>query len=197
MPPRSTAFAPQRSPGAAPLRAAAQNRTIPLRQSSAGRPFRHRTALLALLLLGALCGCGASARDQLAEAREALAATDYTAAIEASAAGLRAVPDAATAWALETIRCEALARSGASGPLLEQLARLEIEAPERLTPTFYSASADQLRRAGDAAGAVQVLDRGLKRHPKSALLVGLIGAASESSSGPEELDMLRSLGYVD
>jgi hypothetical protein len=64
--------------------------------------------------------------------------------------------------------------------------------------TQYSATADQLRAAGQGAAAIQVLDAGLGRFPEDPMLLGLIEEAKAAPApGSEELEMLRSLGYVD
>ena len=154
-----------------------------------------RSACLLLMTLAAL-GCGSSAYDRLAEARQGLADAIYDDALAAAEAGLEARPDEATAWGLELVKLEALARAGHGEPALVQLNALVAQHPGRVPVTQYSATAHQLRAAGAKADAIQVLDAGIQRFPDDAMLVRLIGAADSAGMESAELDMLRSLGYV-
>jgi tetratricopeptide (TPR) repeat protein len=154
---------------------------------------------IACLLLPALLvlGCGGSAYDHLAEARRGLADAAYDDALAAAEAGLAAGPDEATAWGLELIKLEALAREGLGEAAQAQLGALAAAHPDRVPVTQYSATAYQLRAAGARPEAIQVLDAGIKRFPDDAMLVRLIGAADSAGMQSAELDMLRSLGYVE
>jgi len=145
----------------------------------------------------AILGCGGSAYDDLAAARQALADPDYPAAIEAAAAGLANDPDEITAWGLELAKLEALARNGDGAAAAAHLNSLAERWPERVPVTQYAATADQLRQAGRKPEAIQVLDAGIQRFPGDAMLVRLIGADDSSGMESAELDMLRSLGYVE
>ena len=70
--------------------------------------------------------------------------------------------------------------------------------PESLPATQYSATADQLRAAGDGPGAIQVLDQGLQRFPEDTALASLIDSAKQAPSvDSEELELLRTLGYLE
>jgi hypothetical protein len=148
-----------------------------------------------MLLLAS--ACGSSPAERLQEARQALADTDYSAVVAAADAGLAASPDERTAWGLELAKLEALARSGDGEAVMALLERLATDHPDRMPPTQYCASADQLRSAGNGAAAIQALDLGAKRHPDDAVIAKLIGAAQSADVDPEELQMLRSLGYVE
>jgi hypothetical protein len=154
--------------------------------------------LACLLVCGVLApGCQGSAQDQLAAARAALADAAYDDALAAADSGLRKTPDVVTAWGLELVKLEAQARSGLGEAAWTQLDRLAAAHPERIPPTQYAATADQLRSAGDGPAAIRILDLGLRRHPEDAALAGLIHAAQSGEMAPAELEMLRSLGYVE
>lgn len=155
-----------------------------------------RIACLLLTTLVAL-GCGSSAYDRLAEARKGLADTAYDDALAAAEAGLEAGPDEATAWGLELVKLEALARAGQGEAALAQLNALVAQHPGRVPVTQYSATAHQLRAAGAKPDAIQVLDAGIQRFPDDVMLVRLIGAADSAGMESAELEMLRSLGYVE
>jgi len=156
-----------------------------------------RSACLLLMTLAAL-GCGSSAYDQLAEARQGLADATYDDALAAAEAGLEAGgADEATAWGLELVKLEALARAGHGEPALVQLNALVAQHPGRVPVTQYSATAHQLRAAGAKSDAIQVLGAGIQRFPDDAMLVRLIGAADSAGMESAELEMLRSLGYIE
>lgn len=159
------------------------------------RPF---CALLMILALPACLACSASAPEQLADARQALADATYDDAIAAADAGLAAGPDEVTEWGLSLVRLEALARSGQGEETLALLERLAAERPKSVLSSQYSATADQLRVAGQGPVAIQVLDLGMKRFPGDPVLTALIDASAKAPSADGgELDMLRSLGYVE
>lgn len=146
----------------------------------------------------ALAACTESARDALDQARKELAETRYSEAIGAADAGLARSPDAITSWGLEVVKAEALARSGKGPETVAQLEKLAAGWPDNLGADQYAASADQLRAAGQGPAAVEVLDLGLKRFPKDPQLLGQIEQAKQASEpGSEELERLRSLGYIN
>jgi hypothetical protein len=155
-----------------------------------------RIACLSLMALLAV-GCGSSALDRLAEARQGLADAAYDDALAAAELGLAAGPDERTEWGLELVKLEALARAGRGEAAEAQLSALAAAHPDRIPVTQYSATAYQLRAAGAKPQAIQVLDAGIQRFPGDAMLVRLIGAADSSGMQSAELDMLRSLGYVE
>jgi hypothetical protein len=150
-----------------------------------------------VVLLACAVACGSSPAERLQEARQALADTRYSEVVGAADAGLAAAPDAKTAWGLELAKLEALARSGDGDAAMALLDRLATEHPDRIPPTQYCATADQLRSAGNGAGAIQILDLGARRHPGDAVIAKLIGDSKSANVDPEELQMLRSLGYVE
>jgi hypothetical protein len=62
----------------------------------------------------------------------------------------------------------------------------------------FAVTADQLRAAGQGAAAIQALDQGLKRFPDDPALLAQIEQAKKASApGSEELERLRSLGYLN
>jgi len=103
-----------------------------------------------------------------------------------------------TGWGLELVKLEALARAGRGDDALAQLEKLAQQRPEQVPADQYAATADQLRAAEQGAAAIQALDLGLQRFPEDAQLLAQIEAAkSAPAPGSEELEMLRSLGYVE
>jgi len=138
-----------------------------------------------------------SSQEHLAAAREALAATDYDAAVESARAGLAAAPDEVGSWGLELVVLEAHARAGQGPQARAQLERLAADYPDRIPASEYSAAASQLKAAGEGSAAIEVLDLGMKRFPEDRLLAALIEASASGVSDPAELEMLRSLGYIE
>jgi hypothetical protein len=154
-----------------------------------------RTSLLVLLWLCVACGAGPEAR--LEKARKELASGDYAAAAQSAEQGLAAGAQGATAWRLELAGLEAEARGAKSSAVLARLTRLAGGTfAAQLVPSLYVQTAGQLKQAGDAAGAVGVLDAGAKRFPQDPEIAKAIDQ-SKASGSPEELERLRSLGYVE
>ena len=152
--------------------------------------------LLAVAL--AVCACSQTARESLDQARQALAESRYTDAIASADLGLAGDADPVTAWGLELVRLEALARAGLGDETLAQLERLAESRPEHVTAGQYAATADQLRTAAEGGATIQVLDLGLKRFPEDPTLLDLIEQAKTApAAGSDELEMLRSLGYIE
>lgn len=151
-----------------------------------------------LLIPLAWLACAGSARDSLEQGRQALAESRYDDAIAAAEQGLAAGGDEVTVWGLELVRLEALARGGRGDETVAQLQKLAGERPERISARQYSASAGQLRAADERVAAIQVLDLGLSRFPEDPDLRALIEEAKRApAAGSGELEMLRSLGYVE
>lgn len=164
-----------------------------MKARGARRSVTH--ALLAAAL--AAVSCSSSPASHLQDARQALADAAYSDVIAAADAGLRADPDPRTAWALELAKLEGLARSGRGDEAVALLERLAAAHPDRVGPTQYCATSDQLRGAGSGPAAIQALDLGAKHHPDDAVIAKLIGdSMSGADVNPAELEMLRSLGYV-
>jgi hypothetical protein len=144
-----------------------------------------------------MCACETSPRDHLSEAREALNAAAYDDAVAAAEAGLASDPDATTAWGLELLLLESHARSGHAEATKTQLAKLVDTHRQRIPPSEYAATAHQLKQAGQGAAAIEVLDMGVARFPNDRLINQMIGVASSGDGDPAELEMLRSLGYIE
>ncbi len=145
----------------------------------------------------ALAACSASPRESLDEARQALAESRYADAVAAADAGLGGTADDVTVWGLELVKLEALARAGRGDETLAQLQLLAAARPEQIPASQYTATAGQLRAAEQAVAAIQVLDLGLQRFPDEPTLVALIEEAKAAPApGSDELEMLKSLGYV-
>jgi hypothetical protein len=152
--------------------------------------------LSALVLIGSLCGCEKSAHDHLAEARQGLSDVAYADAIASADAGLQGGPDEVTRWGLELVKLEALARGGDGEGTKTQLAKLiELDA-NRLPASEFFATAHQLKTAGQSVEAIEVLDRGKTFFPYDAVIQRMI-EQSGSTDDPAELEMLRSLGYIE
>ena len=152
------------------------------------------------IFLLACGGGGESPRETLAEARKALAEGRYPDVLQAADQALAGGgADEVTAWGLELVKLEALARSGDGDATLAQLAKLATERPTNMGANQYAATADQLRAAGAGPFAIQALDAGLQRFPDDGELKGQIEAAKQAATDPgsDELEMLRSLGYVE
>ena len=103
-----------------------------------------------------------------------------------------------TAWGLGLVKLEALAREGQGDAAAAQLEQLAVERPGNVPATQYAATADQLRSAGEGAATIEVLDLGLRRFPEDETLLGLIeDAKAAPAASNAELEMLRSLGYIE
>jgi hypothetical protein len=150
-----------------------------------------------LILACVVIACGAGPERQLEKAQASLAAGDYAAAAEAAAQGLAAGAQGPVAWRLEIAALEAEARSAKTSEVVARLARLA-SGPwsAQLTGPLYVQTAGQLKEAGDAAGAVSVLDAGAKRFPQDADIAKAIDR-SKATGSPDEIERLRSLGYVE
>jgi len=157
-------------------------------------PIRSLAFALALALVS---GCGGTSPEaQLKAAEDHLAAATFDQAAAAATEGLAANPsDAAIRWRLEFALLEAQARGGdveAATATLERLAALE---GTQIKGTHYVSTADQLKAAGEAAGAVALLDKGLKRFPDDADITRAI-ERTKASGSMDELEALKSLGYL-
>jgi hypothetical protein len=157
-------------------------------------PRMSRPMLVTLASI--LLACGASPEQRLEEAREALARGAYTEAAAAAAEGLSGGAEAATAWRLELAGLEAEARGGRTADAVARLERLAGAWSQQVTGSLYVQTAGQLKEAGEAAGAVSVLDAGAQRFPQDAAIAAAIAQAKVSGTAAE-LEQLRSLGYVE
>lgn len=153
------------------------------------RPF-----FLALVL--ALVCCGAGPEAQLEKARASLEQGDWSAAAAAAQQGLAAGADGPVAWRLEIAALEGEARGGKTAEVLARLERLAGAHSAQVTGPLYVQTAGQVKEAGDAAGAISVLDAGAKRFPQDPDIARAI-SQSKAKATPEEIERLRSLGYVE
>jgi tetratricopeptide (TPR) repeat protein len=154
--------------------------------------------LCALLTALVSIGCAESSRESLEGARKALAESRYADAIQAADAGLAGSADERTRWGLELVKLEALAREGQGDAAVAQLEKLGGSQPDRVKAAQYATTAGQLKSAGQGGAAIQALDLGLKRFPDDGTLTDLIEQARAApQEGSDELEMLRSLGYVE
>jgi hypothetical protein len=165
------------------------------------RPSRLGSLSLACLtLMALLIGCGKGSQEYLAEARQSLANSAYSDAIAASDAGLQAEPDEVSAWGLELVKLEAFARAGQGEEVVGQLEHLAQAYATHLTGAEYSSAAHQLMAADQGPVAIQVLDMGAQRFPEDGSINKMLEdfkAAAHSDVSPEELEMLRKLGYIE
>jgi hypothetical protein len=153
-----------------------------------------RNLMLGLLL--ALAACGASPEQELEKAKEQLASGAYGEAETSAAAGLAAGAEGATAWRLELAALEAEARAKKTEAALARLERLAGAWAKQVGGSLYVQTSGQLRDAGDAAGAIQVLDAGAKRFPADPDVAKAISQAKAAGTAAE-LEQLRSLGYIE
>lgn len=153
-------------------------------------------------LAGALClafvlACGGGPDAQLEKARGQLAAGAYVEAAATADQGLAAGAEGPTAWRLELVALEGEARSARSAEARARLERLAGSPFARqVTAALYLQTAGQLREAGDAEGAIDLLDAGAQRFPDDPDVARAIEQARTTGSA-EELERLRSLGYVE
>lgn len=154
-----------------------------------------RIVLLAPLLV--LLACGGGAEGELEKARQHLAAGAYAEAAAAANRGLAAGPEGPVAWRLELAALEGEARSARTPDVLARLERLAGSPwAAQVTGSLYVQTAGQLKEAGDAQGAIGVLDAGAKRFPEDADIAQAIRRLQATGTS-EEIERLRSLGYVE
>jgi predicted Zn-dependent protease len=102
----------------------------------------------------------------------------------------------AAAWRLELAALEGEARGGKTAEVLARFERLAQAWSDQVTGSLYVQTAGQVKEAGDAAGAINVLDAGAKRFPDDPDITQAI-AQSKATGTAEEIERLRSLGYVE
>ena len=146
------------------------------------------------ILLLALA-CGKSASDQLDAARQELDGGQFEPAIQDAGQGLQSNPDDKTEWGLQLVLLEASARAGKATETKQKLEELATKHPDRVTPSLYSGSAQQLKDAGKGGDFIEVLDAGHKRFPDDPTISKMIREAAEAGD-PAALERLKSLGYI-
>jgi hypothetical protein len=147
--------------------------------------------------MACLCGCQKSAHEQLLDARQGLLDGAYAEAIADADAGLRGAPGERAAWGLELVKLEAHARAGHAAEAKAQLEKLAASFPRRVPATEYSATAHQLRSAGQGEAAIEVLDLGMQRFPGNPVIERMIGDSASAGADSAELELLRTLGYIE
>jgi hypothetical protein len=161
------------------------------------RSPRSLKVLGLVVLVALVCACQKSSQEQLAEARSSLASASYADAVAAAEAGLTSSPTKADAWGLELVVLEAHARGGDGENAKAQLVKLAGLYPSQLSANDYSGTAQQLQAAGQGPAAIEVLDLGKQRYPDDPQIDKMIADSVAAESSPEELEMLRSLGYIE
>jgi hypothetical protein len=155
---------------------------------------KFRIAVLAPIL--AAIACGASPEDQLETARRHLAASAYADAAAAAREGLAGGAEGPIAWRLELAALEGEARSAQTADALARLDRLAESRPSQVAGSLYVQTAGQVKEAGDAEGAIGVLDAGARRFPDDPDITQAI-ARLKATGSSDEVERLRSLGYVE
>ena len=159
---------------------------------------RGSAKVLALVaLVTVFCSCQKTSQEHLAEARSSLGEASYEEAVAAAEAGLQASPSKVDAWGLELVKLEAYGRGGSGEQAKQQLVVLASAYPGQLSATDYSSTAQQLQSADQGPAAIEVLDLAKRRYPDDELIDKMIADSIEAKSSPEELEMLRSLGYIE
>jgi hypothetical protein len=144
----------------------------------------------------ALLACGGGAAESLESARSELAASDWDGAVASAEAGLKSSDvNPAQQWQLELVRLEAYARGKKADQATATLERLATEHSKQVNGGLYATTAGQLHQAGDSAGAIAVLDAGMKRFPQDTELSAAIDKVKAAGS-PEDVEMLKQLGYI-
>jgi hypothetical protein len=152
--------------------------------------------LTLLTLVLTLASCGVGPEEQLEKARGHLAKGAYADAAAAATQGLAAGAEGSTAWRLELAALEGEARGGKPAEVLARLDHLAAAWSAQVTGSLYVQTAGQVKEAGDAGGAISVLDAGAKRFPQDPDIAQAI-AQSKATGTAEEIERLRSLGYVE
>ncbi|HSJ98447.1 MAG TPA: hypothetical protein VLC53_15325, partial [Myxococcota bacterium] len=100
------------------------------------------------------------------------------------------------AWRLELAALEGEARSGKTADVLARLDRLAGAWSAQVGGSLYVQTAGQVKEAGDAEGAIGVLDAGAQRFPEDRDIAQAIERLKATGSS-DEIERLRSLGYVE
>ena len=173
----------------------------PLPRSPSLRQPSPRPGSLKLLGVAAfvavMCACEKPAHEHLVDARSSLGSAAYADAITAADAGLSGSPSEQNTWGLELVKLEAYARGGDGEAAKEQLSKLAGKYPNQISATDYSGTAQQLQATGQGPPAIEVLDQGKQRYPDDELIGRMIAESIEVRNDPAELEMLRSLGYIE
>ena len=152
------------------------------------------------MLFGVLA-CSGGAGDLEEGARTALASGDYALAMEKANAGLEAAQkqgDRAANWRFELIVLEAMSRSGQGLAVVGELERLSKDFPKQVNAKLYLSLGSHAKEAGDTNGAIELWASGDKRFPAEgeSFKAAITALQSAGDLAPEELEKLKSLGYI-
>jgi hypothetical protein len=158
----------------------------------------RKALFLFLVFLAACAGSGADSYD---EARAALAAGKPGDALAAAETGLArgdTTRDPALAWRLESVRLEALARSGKGAQVKVELERLASRYGAQITASLYRSLADQAKDAGDVPGAIDLLTAGDQRFPAehTSFVEAIDELKGAGNLDPAQVQRLKALGYL-
>jgi hypothetical protein len=149
----------------------------------------------ALLLLAFLAACGGASTAKLDEARSSLGAGQFDAAIASAEAMIATAEHVNHKIQAHQVLVEARARKGDATGALAAIDAIYALNQGITPPSLYLATADQLKAAGNGAGAITLLDAGLKRHADDPSLKAAIEKA-KSEADSQSMDMLKTLGYL-
>jgi hypothetical protein len=161
---------------------------------------RQTLAAVALCLLAA-CG-GATPKELAKQADDALTAGKPAEAQKLAEQGQEAMkgaePDRTTAWNLERVRLEALARQGRHAEVLTGLTTASVAYPDGVKADFYAKLARELADAGKPVESLELVEVGKKKFPdKATAFDGLIKELKSKASGDDALTAkLKQLGYL-
>ncbi len=159
-------------------------------------------SLLLPLLFALTVACGGKTPAELTtEAQAAFDGGDAAKALTLADAALATdavKKDAPSAWRLEQIKLEALAKGGKGADVLANLERLAGTNPKQVNAALYRALADKVKAADDTPGAIDILAAGDKRFPADhATFQEAIDALKNSGNlDPAEVERLKALGYL-
>ena len=158
-----------------------------------------RDTLGLLLVVGLLTGCRGGPEALCDAAREALEQGDWSEAVAKARQSQERTDDPRLDWQATQVELLALASGGQGAAALERLELAVVALPQPPTAAFYRQLAGDLRTAGELGAAVEVLHRGHARHPGLAadFEVDLAALQHQPDAGPELLEQLRQLGYLD
>ncbi len=159
-----------------------------------------RSLLPLILALTFACG-GKSPADLTKEAQSALDAGDAAKAVtlvDAALAQDAVKKDAPSAWRLEQVKLDALAKTGKGADVLANLERLAGTNPKQVNAALYRALADKVKAAEDTTGAIDILAAGDKRFPAdhATFQEAIDALKSTGNLDPAEVERLKALGYL-
>ena len=166
------------------------------------RRGRWMTAAAVVIATALVAGCGPKVEDLVEKAQAALDAGDHESALSLGDQGLSLAAqkgsDARVVLRLKKIRIQAFARSKRGGEASTALEAAAEAHPGQVPSSLYFSAAVEANESGDAPGAVEILDAGLKRFPDERVSFDeKIALLKEQAGGDEDLtNKLESLGYL-